>query len=48
MVVDMAREVREARAAGIRALNSLRRAERERAKLLYAVPNVPYREIKEQ
>ena len=28
--------------------DSLRRAERERAKLLYAVPNVPYREIKEQ
>lgn len=28
MVVDMAREVREARAAGIRALNSLRKAEK--------------------
>ena len=28
MNADMAREVREARAAGIRALNSLRRAEK--------------------
>lgn len=30
-----------------RRLDSLRRAQEERTKLLYAVPNVPYREIKE-
>lgn len=30
-----------------RRLDSLRRAREERTKLLYAVPNVPYREIKE-
>ena len=31
-----------------RVLDSIRRADRERNVLLYAVPNVPYREIKEK
>ena len=40
----LAEEERQ-RAEAIRRADSLRRAEGERAKLLYAVPNVPYKRL---
>ena len=45
---DVERQAQLDREREQRALDSIRRANMERNVLLYAVPNVPYREIKEK